>query len=115
MVVRRSSLRPTLNVQLSQRLAMTPSLLQKIELLTLSRVELSEMLSEELVSNPVLEEVAEDHDDEAGEWSGQEAGGREDAPEDRTRYWYADGTEVQLQPGATWVALLPVGSPFSWS
>jgi hypothetical protein len=40
---------------------------------------------------------------------------RKNAPEERTRYWYADGTEVHLQPGATWVALLPDGSPFSLS
>src|SRR2546425_7640100 len=59
MVVRRNSLKPSLSVQLSQRLAMTPSLLQKIELLTLSRLELSEMLNEELLENPALEEEAE--------------------------------------------------------
>jgi hypothetical protein len=36
------------------------------------------------------------------------------APDDLTRYWYADGTEVHLADGTTWVALLPDGSPFSW-
>ena len=35
-------------------------------------------------------------------------------PDDLTRYWHADGTEVHLADGATWVALLPEGSPFSW-
>jgi len=38
---------------------MTPSLLQKIELLTLSRMELSELLNQELAENPVLEEAAD--------------------------------------------------------
>jgi RNA polymerase sigma-54 factor len=38
---------------------MTPSLLQKIELLTLSRLELSELLNQELAENPVLEESLE--------------------------------------------------------
>jgi RNA polymerase sigma-54 factor len=57
--VRRGQLRPTLNVRLTQRLAMTPSLLQKIELLTLNRMELSELLTQELTENPVLEEVPE--------------------------------------------------------
>ena len=38
---------------------MTPSLLQKIELLTLNRLELSELLQQELAENPVLEEAQE--------------------------------------------------------
>ena len=46
---------------------MTPSLLQKIELLTLSRLELSEMLTQELMGNPVLEETSENTDLETTE------------------------------------------------
>jgi len=46
---------------------MTPSLLQKIELLTLSRLELSELLNQELAENPVLEEVQESSEFEAAE------------------------------------------------
>ena len=57
--MRRQQLRTTLNVKLQQRLAMTPSLLQKIELLTLNRLELSELLQQELAENPVLEEQQE--------------------------------------------------------
>jgi RNA polymerase sigma-54 factor len=64
-MVRRGQLRPTLSVRLSQRLAMTPSLLQKIELLTLSRLELSELINQELAENPVLEEQQEGPDGEA--------------------------------------------------
>lgn len=56
---RRQQIRQSLNVNLSQRLALTPSLLQKIELLTLSNLELAEMIREELVSNPILEDGAE--------------------------------------------------------
>ena len=37
---------------------MTPSLLQKIELLTLNRLEFSDLLNQELSENPVLEEIA---------------------------------------------------------
>ena len=54
----RPQLRTTLNVKLSQRLTMTPALLQKIELLTLNRLELAEVLQQELSENPVLEESA---------------------------------------------------------
>ncbi len=63
--MRRQQLRTSLNVKLTQRLAMTPSLLQKIELLTLNRLELSELLQQELSENPVLEETQERLDLEA--------------------------------------------------
>jgi RNA polymerase sigma-54 factor len=46
-------------MRLSQRLALTPSLLQKIELLQLNKLELQEMLNQELMENPILEEVTE--------------------------------------------------------
>ncbi len=52
---RRPYLRQTLDLRLSQRLALTPSLLQKIELLQLNKLELQEMLNQELVENPILE------------------------------------------------------------
>jgi len=56
---RRPFLRQTLDLRLSQRLALTPSLLQKIELLQLNKLELQEMLNQELIENPILEEVLE--------------------------------------------------------
>ena len=59
MTNRRQYLRQTLDLRLSQRLALTPSLLQKIELLQLNKLELQEMLNQELVENPILEEVPE--------------------------------------------------------
>lgn len=40
-------------------MALTPSLLQKIELLQLNKLELQEMLNQELIENPILEEVPE--------------------------------------------------------
>ena len=59
MTNRRLNLRQSLDMRLSQRLALTPSLLQKIELLQLNKLELQEMLTQELVENPILEEVVE--------------------------------------------------------
>jgi RNA polymerase sigma-54 factor len=56
---RRPYLRQSLDLRLSQRLALTPSLLQKIELLQLNKLELQEMLNQELIENPILEEVIE--------------------------------------------------------
>ena len=75
---RRPSLRQSLDIRLSQKLALTPSLLQKIELLQLNKLELQEMLNQELVENPILEEVLEP------ESSSEEAAGDrvEEAPSD---------------------------------
>jgi RNA polymerase sigma-54 factor len=56
---RKPFLRQGLDLRLSQRLALTPSLLQKIELLQLNKLELQDMLNQELVENPILEEVLE--------------------------------------------------------
>jgi RNA polymerase sigma-54 factor len=56
---RRPFLRQSLDLRLSQRLALTPSLLQKIELLQLNKMELQDMLNQELIENPILEEVVE--------------------------------------------------------
>ena len=44
--------------KLAQQLVMTPQLQQAIKLLQLSRLELQEMISQELQENPALEDVA---------------------------------------------------------
>ena len=56
---RRHQLRQSLDLRLTQRLALTPSLLQKIELLQLNKLELQDMLTQALVDNPILEEAVE--------------------------------------------------------
>ena len=48
-----------LQVKLSQKLILTPSLQQAIKLLPMSTLELAEMLNQELTENPLLEEDAE--------------------------------------------------------
>ncbi|MEP6993563.1 MAG: RNA polymerase factor sigma-54 [Acidobacteriota bacterium] len=55
------ALEQKLNLRLSQRLVMTPSLQQAIKLLQMSRLELQEVLTQEMVENPILE----DQDEEA--------------------------------------------------
>src|SRR5688572_6983352 len=50
-----SSLR--LTTQLSQRMVLTPQLRQRIEMLQMNALELSELIEQEMVANPVLEEV----------------------------------------------------------
>jgi RNA polymerase sigma-54 factor len=50
-----SSLR--LTTQLQQRMVLTPQLRQRIEMLQMTALELNELIEQEMVSNPILEEV----------------------------------------------------------
>jgi len=54
-------------LRLSQQLVMTPQLQQAIKLLQLNRLELVGLVQQELEENPVLEEAAEESEDEVGE------------------------------------------------
>ena len=60
-------------LRLSQQLVMTPQLQQAIKLLQLSRLELMNLVEQELQENPVLEEVLEDTDDGPAETEHAEA------------------------------------------
>ncbi len=61
------ALEQRLNLRLSQRLVMTPSLQQAIKLLQMSRLELQETLTQEMVENPILEEQEETTETERAE------------------------------------------------
>lgn len=54
-------------LKLSQQLIMTPQLQQAIKLLQMSRMELTELVQEELLENPMLEEGAELRDSRAAQ------------------------------------------------
>lgn len=54
-----------LQVKLSQRLILTPSLQQAIKLLPMTTLELAEMLNQELTENPLLEDDVENEKEEA--------------------------------------------------
>jgi RNA polymerase sigma-54 factor len=60
-----------LELKLQQKLIMTPQLQQAIKLLQLSRLELVQSVSQELIENPVLEEVPVDSSEEAPEGEGE--------------------------------------------
>ncbi len=65
------------NLKLSQQLVMTPQLQQAIKLLQLSRVELQDLIRDEIMQNPLLEEPAEG---EAGEGAEAEVAREPSAP-----------------------------------
>src|SRR5208282_4898725 len=49
-----------LNLKVAQKQILTPGLVQMVSVLALNKLELREMINQEMVSNPVLEEVPED-------------------------------------------------------
>jgi RNA polymerase sigma-54 factor len=55
-----SLLSPRLQLKLAQKQILTPSLLQMVTVLQLNRLELKEMINQEIVENPVLEESTEE-------------------------------------------------------
>jgi RNA polymerase sigma-54 factor len=61
------ALEQKLSLKLAQKLVMTPSLQQAIKLLQMTRMELQQTLTKELVENPVLEEGDEPDEDELPE------------------------------------------------
>src|SRR6266581_2398192 len=52
-------LEPKLVINVSQKQVLTPGLVQMVSLLMLNKLELTEMIQQELVQNPVLEEGTE--------------------------------------------------------
>ena len=52
-------LSPRLQLKVAQKQILTPGLVQMVTVLQLNRLELKEMINQEIVNNPVLEETAE--------------------------------------------------------
>ena len=53
-------LQPKLHLRVAQKQILTPGLVQMVSVLALNRLELREMINQEMVENPVLEELSED-------------------------------------------------------
>src|SRR5579872_1890072 len=62
-----SLLSPRLQLKLAQKQILTPSLLQMVTVLQLNRLELKEMINQEIVENPVLEEMNEEGEEISAE------------------------------------------------
>ncbi|HUA61274.1 MAG TPA: RNA polymerase factor sigma-54 [Verrucomicrobiae bacterium] len=59
-----SLLSPRLQLKVAQKQILTPGLVQMVTVLQLNRLELKEMITQEIVKNPVLEEATEEAGDE---------------------------------------------------
>src|ERR1700679_3907218 len=59
-----SLLSPRLQLRVAQKQILTPGLVQMVTVLQLNRLELKEMITQEIVKNPVLEESSEDAGDD---------------------------------------------------
>ena len=54
-------LQPKLQLRVAQKQILTPGLVQMVSVLALNRLELREMVTAEMVANPMLEEVTEEN------------------------------------------------------
>src|SRR5438093_8928610 len=89
-------LEPKLVVKVSQKQVLTPGLVQMVSLLTLNKLELTEMIQQELVQNPVLEEGTEIVESITPESEmGQDT--MEGAPEQSADGADVDGTDAEYQ------------------
>ena len=89
-----------LTTSLSQRLVLTPQLRQRIEMLQMTSLELTDLIQEQLNENPVLEEVATQ--EEARELA------------EKILDHMASGGELENLPGSTMEATVPgAGAPES--
>src|ERR1017187_2151666 len=53
-------LQPKLHLRVAQKQILTPGLVQMVTVLALNRLELREMINQEMIENPVLEELSDD-------------------------------------------------------
>jgi len=98
-----------LSVRLSQRLILTPSLQQAIKLLPLTTLELAEVLEQEVMENPLLEEVPVEETKTSEELAqeAQEAPAERERPDDPLKEieverffedYFDDGGERRMRP-----------------
>ncbi|MFI5174504.1 MAG: RNA polymerase factor sigma-54 [Terriglobia bacterium] len=80
-----SSLQPKLSLRVAQKQILTPGLVQMVSILALNNLELGEMIHQEVMENPVLEEVSLEGPAPEEEEEGAERESRSKAPSERVR------------------------------
>jgi RNA polymerase sigma-54 factor len=71
-----------LNLKMSQKLVMTPMLQQAIKLLPLARLELAQLVRQEIIENPVLEEILDEETDSFDEKNLEDEDSFSESPQD---------------------------------
>ena len=102
-----SNLQPRLNLRVTQKQILTPGLVQMVSVLALNKLELREMINQEIMENPILEEFLDDGAPSPEEL--EESEEREVASSDQEvlEIMKADGAEDSLE----YIALDGVSAP----
>ena len=89
------------SLKLSQQLVMTPQLQQAIKLLQLNRMELQEVVTQEMMENPILEEVSDAPEEEiqAAQEAKAEADPESEQRRDEESFIKPKAQEEQLTAG----------------
>ena len=109
-----------LQLNLSQRLVVTPQLQQAIKLLQLSQLELSQEVLQQVIENPLLEEALEDapssdleglsrqaSPDEGGDVDGEARGPSDESGASEP----SDETDFIWQSESDWISTIAKGTP----
>ena len=97
---------PSLQLRLTQKLALSPQLQQAIRLLQLNRIELREYIQDALDSNPILERTEGDEDGESAEFEQSEPG----ATVEQTETTEQQDWEVESLGNEQWMESSPFES-----
>ena len=97
---------PSLQLRLTQKLALSPQLQQAIRLLQLNRIELREYIQDALDSNPILERTEGDEDGESAEFEQSEPG----AAAEKTETTEQQDWEVESLGNEQWMESSPFES-----
>lgn len=104
-----SSLR--LTTQLQQKMVLTPQLRQRIEMLQMNSLELSELIEQEMVANPILEEVqpGEEVQEIGDNILDQNSDGQDHGLENETQTSAEANIEAGFESGTNLEAQIPEG------
>ena len=94
------ALQQQLQTRLSQKLVLTPALQQAIKLLPMTTLELVDMLNQEIVENPMLEEVPDEELQQSGTASPAEK--PEEPPADAEKQDSWDDADYEYFLATTW-------------
>src|SRR5437764_4504651 len=96
-----SMLSPRLQLKVSQKQILTPGLVQMVTVLQLNRLELKDMITQEIAENPVLEESADGVEElTPEEMQAYLEAERTAEPSDKSILEATNGTAVEVEAGA---------------